>query len=106
VFPGLGANARRIADSLSIPNETVRRKVTELLDAGWLVRESGKLYFTALADQQLAPARELIEALAIENYQTIAALLSIRKNSNRGGVDPKTKPDAGDQRLTLRGPKW
>lgn len=75
IFPGLGTNARSIAASLHIPKETVRRKVSELIEAGWFVREGARLYFTSKAYQQLAPVREQIERLAISNYQAVSALL-------------------------------
>jgi hypothetical protein len=75
IFPGLGTNARSIATSLNIPKETVRRKVSELIEAGWFARVGTRLYFTAKAYQQLAPVREQIERLALLNYQAVAALL-------------------------------
>jgi hypothetical protein len=74
VFPGLGTNGRSIAESLGIPKETVRRKVAELVEAGWFARKDGKLYFTAEAYKQLAPVRDQIENLAVAYYQTVAAL--------------------------------
>jgi hypothetical protein len=75
VFPGLGTNARSIAAYLKIPKETVRRKVAELIEAGWIARVGPRLYFTAKAYQQLAPVREQIERLAASNYRAVAALL-------------------------------
>jgi hypothetical protein len=75
VFPGLGTNARSIAQSLDIPKETIRRKVAELIDAGWLVRDRSRLYFTAHAYQKLAPVREQIERLAVLNYEAVSKLL-------------------------------
>jgi hypothetical protein len=74
VFPGLGTNGRSIADSLGIPKETVRRKVAELIGAGWFAREDGKLYFTAEAYRQLGPVRDEIENMAVRYHQTVAAL--------------------------------
>lgn len=76
VFPCLPVNGRSIAETLGLPKETIRRKVTELADAGWLVREHGRLYFTAAAYQQLAPVREHIEELAARYYEVVAALKS------------------------------
>ena len=76
VFPGLGTNARSIAASLGIPNETVRRKVCALVDAGWFVRRRSSLHFTVKAYQQLAPVREQIERMAVINYEVVAALRS------------------------------
>jgi hypothetical protein len=54
-----------------MPKETARRKVQELLEAGWLAREGGLLYFTALAYQQIAPAREAIEMLAARYFEVV-----------------------------------
>lgn len=75
VFPGLGTYAKSIAESLDIPKETVRRKVAELNEAGWLVRDRSRLYFTAHAYRNLAPVREQIERLAASNYEAVSKLL-------------------------------
>lgn len=74
VFPGLGTNVRSIADSIGAPRETVRRKVAELIDAGWIIRRGTDLYFTAIAYQQLAGARIAIEQLAVRNFEIVAEL--------------------------------
>jgi hypothetical protein len=74
VFPGLGTNGRSIAASLGVPKETVRRKVTDLVQAGWLARERSRLYFTAKAYQELAPVREALEKLAVANHKVVADL--------------------------------
>ena len=75
VFPGLGTNVRSIAESIGAPRETVRRKVTELIAAGWIARQGTDLYFTATAYQHLAPARVAIEQLAVRNFAVVAELL-------------------------------
>lgn len=82
IFPGLGTNARSIAESLEIPKESVRRKVAELIDAGWLVRERSRLYLTAQAYRNLAPVREQIMQLTASNYETLSKLL--RSGSQTG----------------------
>lgn len=74
VFPGYGTNIRSIADSLDMPKETARRKVQELLETGWLVRQDGLLYFTARAHQELAPVREGIEMLAARYFEVVLKL--------------------------------
>lgn len=74
VFPGYGTNIRSIADSLDMPKETARRKVQELLETGWLVRQEGLLYFTARAYQELAPVREAIEMLAARYFEVVLKL--------------------------------
>lgn len=76
VLPGLGTNGRSIAASLGMPKETVRRRVCELVDAGWLARHNARLYFTAKGHQELAPVREQIERLAANNYDVVARLVA------------------------------
>lgn len=73
VFPALPINVRSIAESLGLPKETIRRKVAELADAGWLVREHGRIYATAAAYREL-PLREHIQALAARYYELVAVL--------------------------------
>lgn len=85
VLPGLGANTRSIAETLGIPKETVRRKVSELIEAGWLARERGKLYSTARAYQELAPVREQLETLAARYYEVVAALKERTENTAAKG---------------------
>ena len=74
IFPTLGTNVRSIADSTGTPKETVRRKVADLIDAGWISREGNDLRFTALAYQQLASVRVAIEDLAVSNFEVVAGL--------------------------------
>ncbi len=74
VFPTLGTNVRSIAESTGTPKETVRRKVAELVDAGWISREGNDLRFTAIAYQQLATVRVAIEDLAVSNFEVVAGL--------------------------------
>jgi hypothetical protein len=64
VLRGLGTNVRSIAEAAGIPRETARRKVGELVAAGWLERRDAKLYFTAHAYQELAPALEQLQFMA------------------------------------------
>jgi hypothetical protein len=50
-------NVQSIADSTGIPRETVRRKVSQLLERGWVERDAaGGLLVTARAAEDLAPA--------------------------------------------------
>ncbi|RAK60786.1 hypothetical protein DJ021_13705 [Phenylobacterium hankyongense] len=76
VLPSLGTNARSIADSMGIPKETIRRKVGELIEAGWLVRRDNDLLLTGHAFEQLSPVREAVEMLAASNWGTVSALLA------------------------------
>lgn len=75
VFPSLGVNVRSIADSLGIPKESVRRKVAELIETGWVVREGNDLLFTVQAYREVAHVREAIEMLAVRNFEVVRGLL-------------------------------
>jgi len=75
VFPSLGTNVRSVADSIGAPKETIRRKVGELIDAGWIARQGKELRFTTLAYQQLAGVRVAIEHLAVRNFEIVADLV-------------------------------
>jgi hypothetical protein len=74
IFPTLGTNVRSVAESTGTPKETVRRKVGELVDAGWISRKGNDLRFTALAYQELAGVRMAIEDLAVSNFEVVADL--------------------------------
>jgi len=75
ILPALRTNARSIAETVGVPRETVRRKVSDLIEAGWVVREGGKLRLTALAYQQLTPIREQFQVLAVHCHEVISDLL-------------------------------
>ena len=75
VFPSLGVNVRSIADSLQIPKESVRRKVAEMIDTGWVVREGNDLLITAQAYREVSHVREAIELLAVRNFEVVEGLL-------------------------------
>ena len=75
ILPSLGVNVRSVAESLGIPKETVRRKVQELVAAGWIAREGAGLHITGLAYRDLAPVREELEALVARYYVLGAQLL-------------------------------
>jgi hypothetical protein len=74
VLPGLGANARSIAETLGVPKETVRRKVSELIEAGWLARQRGRLYATSRSYRELAPMRDELQTLVAHYYEVVSAL--------------------------------
>ena len=73
-LPSLGTNVRSIAASIGIPKETVRRKVCELVDAGWFERRAGALHYTADAYRQLAPVRASLQEMAVRYFEVVAAL--------------------------------
>lgn len=74
VFPTLGTNVRSVAESTGTPRETVRRKVGELVETGWISRQANELRFTARAYQDLAQVRLAIEELAVINYEVVSDL--------------------------------
>ncbi len=84
IFPTLGTNVRSVAESTGTPKETVRRKVGELIEAGWISREGHELRFTAVAYQDLAGARVAIEELEVSNFQAVAKLV---RRSLQGSPD-------------------
>jgi len=75
VFPSLGTNISSVAASLGAPKETVRRKVADLVKAGWIVRQGNELRFTSVAYQELAQVRIAIERMAARNFETINELV-------------------------------
>lgn len=52
-------NTRSIADYTGVPRETVRRKINELVERGWVAKnDKGHLYVTPEAASSLAPLTE------------------------------------------------
>ena len=74
VLPSLGTNTRSIAASVGIPKETARRKLAELVESGWLVRQHWDFRFTAKGYAALEPVRSLIQAMALSNHDLLAEL--------------------------------
>lgn len=70
-FPTRGVNVGSIAETSGIPRETVRRKVAQLVEAGWVVASSETLQLTPKAYRDLAPAREALEDLARRFHQVM-----------------------------------
>lgn len=75
MLPSLGVNVRSIAESTGIPKESVRRKVAELVEAGFLVRDENDFRYTPEGYKAVAPAREAIERLAVRNFQIVSRVL-------------------------------
>lgn len=75
VLPTLGTNVRSIAESTQMPKESVRRKVAELVEAGWIARHGNELHMTGAAYQQLDRVRAAVRRLAVENFATVASLI-------------------------------
>jgi len=69
-YPSLGTNTTSIAESTGIPRESVRRKVAELTEAGWVERVGGSLRLTVKASQDLTPLRERVLESAARLHET------------------------------------
>ena len=74
-LPSRGTNIRSIAASLDMPRETVRRKVAELIEAGWVVRREDGLTLSTQVFTDMAQLKRCIEELAARNYFTVTQLL-------------------------------
>jgi hypothetical protein len=79
VLPKRLTNVESICTSTGIPRESVRRKVGELLDIGWLTRDTkGGLLVTAKAATDLDDASQLIFRQIEDAFQFIIASLAAR----------------------------
>lgn len=76
VLPSLGTNTRSIAASVGMPKETARRKLADLVDAGWLVRRHWDFRLTAKGYAALEPVRTRIQAMALSQHDLLAEFLS------------------------------
>jgi hypothetical protein len=74
-LPTLGVNLRSLADSTGIPKETVRRKVQDLIDAGWVERLDGNLHYTPQAFLAAKPAREALMRMAARIYEVVSHIV-------------------------------
>jgi hypothetical protein len=74
-LPSLALNIRSIADSMSMPRETTRRKVSELVSAGWLVRNNASIQMTTQGYRELAPVWQGLKVLAASYWQLVSELL-------------------------------
>ncbi|CAN7236443.1 helix-turn-helix domain-containing protein [Phenylobacterium sp. LjRoot225] len=74
VHPSLSTNVRSIAESTGIPKESVRRKVTALVEEGWIRRVDHSLSLAPHASRMLTDFREQVFHLALRHHQTVAAL--------------------------------
>lgn len=70
-YPSLSTNVRSIADSTGIPKETVRRKVADLVEVGWIRRDGNRLALAPLASQMLTDVREPLLQMALRNSDTV-----------------------------------
>ena len=75
VFPSLGVNIQSIADSIGAPKETVRRKVTDLVVAGWIERQGNELFLTPRAYDTHTPLRRAIQQLAVRHFEIVGEIV-------------------------------
>ena len=75
VLPSLGTNTRSIAASVGIPKETARRKLVDLVDCGWLVRQHWDFRLTVKGYAALEPVRTRIQTLALSQHDLLAEFL-------------------------------
>lgn len=78
-YPSLFTNVRSIAASTHIPYETARRKVAQLIDAGLVEREGGRLRITVRASFAFKDLREKLFTMAEGNHDLVAALLALAR---------------------------
>lgn len=64
-----GCNALSIAESTGLPRETVRRKMKQLVDAGFLVRRSAGNYLMRPGVIQTPPYRQMLNETAIHTMR-------------------------------------
>ena len=75
-LPSLGTNVHSIAASTGISRETVRRKVNQLIAAGFVVRQHGKIMLSAAALPARKDLRAKIVRLAAESHAAVERLLA------------------------------
>jgi hypothetical protein len=76
-LPALPVNTLSIADSTGIPRETVRRKVAELVQLGWVCREGSMLRLTPLGWRALDPLRQSAISLFVQTTEAVEHSLEI-----------------------------
>jgi hypothetical protein len=77
-LPSLRTNLRSIAASIGVPRESVRRKVSVLVERGWVVRAGRDLFLDAEAYRRLVTVHTGVERLAVRNFDVISAALGAR----------------------------
>jgi DNA-binding MarR family transcriptional regulator len=72
-LPSLYTNIGSVAEVTGIPEETVRRKVAQLRERGWVTRTDHRLAYTPKGARELAPVRAALIRVAAEVYLTVQA---------------------------------
>ena len=75
LLPGLGVNITSLAASTGIPRETVRRKVRDLAEMGWVVRTERSICYTRQGYLAVAPIRDAIVRLLVRAFEIEEDLL-------------------------------
>jgi hypothetical protein len=75
-FPSLGVNIQSIADSIGAPKETIRRKVADMVEDGWIERRGNHLYLTAAAYQEHKLVREMMHILFVRHYEVVRDMIA------------------------------
>jgi hypothetical protein len=76
-LPTLPVNTQSIADSTGIPRENVRRKLHELVELGWVCRESSALRLTPLGWRELEPLRQGAITLTMQFEEAVERSLAV-----------------------------
>jgi len=83
-IPMLPVSIQFIARATGIPRETVRRKVNQLVQIGWVERIDGgtKLGLTPLGYRDSLPIRDSWIDLVVDNYLAVDRLLTRKRQSD------------------------
>lgn len=75
-------NVQSIADYTGIPRETVRRKVNDMVERGWLIRdvEDGGVRLTAVGVRALDPSTRQIATILEKSSSLLADVIVERRN--------------------------
>jgi hypothetical protein len=93
VYSARFTNVDRISAATGIPRESVRRKVNELIEAGWVVRIGSRaLAVLPGAAVDMQPATEIVFDMLDRIFAEFAAALAERGEIRILPVDPKTDP--------------
>ena len=77
VLPTRLTNVESIANSTGIPRESVRRKIGELMDIGWITRDpKGGLFVTATAANELDKTTQVVFRLFEDLFELMTASLA------------------------------
>jgi predicted transcriptional regulator len=71
-YPGLWTNVSTLAGSLGVPRESVRRKVAQLVELGYVDRADGRLVLRPIGTQRSTPLREQIFHMMLSFHGVVA----------------------------------